>query len=543
MIAANQLSFSPAHTERSNVTLVDPNTVGLLNDEALNEMRRKQKENLKFLRCPRRPAWIGGMSGEELEAMEYKEFIEWRRKLAELSEEKGIMMTPFEKNLEFWRQFWRVLERSDLIVQIIDARNPLMFYCEDIHSYTKEISDGKENVVLLNKADYLTEQQRKHWANYFAQQGIMALFFSALGETNDYKMQLKSIREEEANGGGSDSEQESSEQNSEDEEAAESQSEDLVDKMNEVDLVDEFSLDKAAEYIRDGRLFKRKELIEVLRSLHTKPAARFKSDYLTIGLVGYPNVGKSSTINALIECKKVSISATPGKTKHFQTIFLDEQLCLCDCPGLVFPNFVLSKAEMVLNGILPVDQIKDFRPPINLLTSVVPLRVFQAKYSLILPANEEYQRKEHLTADELLNSYSLMKGYVTGRGLPDHAKSAKCLIRDFVSGHLLYCYAPPSVEQPKFQPYDDCEVKFQPKHITPQQRRVLANGLDKDEFNERYFKQVESHAQMKGINGIQSGSSLSLSDGGSDKPWREAIKVKRNKREKLRKTYRYLDEH
>ena len=37
-----------------------------------------------------------------------------------------------------------------------------------------------------------------------------------------------------------------------------------------------------------------------------------------VGMVGYPNVGKSSTINALYQDKKVSVSATPGKTKHFQ---------------------------------------------------------------------------------------------------------------------------------------------------------------------------------------------------------------------------------
>lgn len=28
------------------------------------------------------------------------------------------MLTPFEKNLEVWRQLWRVLERSDVIVQV-----------------------------------------------------------------------------------------------------------------------------------------------------------------------------------------------------------------------------------------------------------------------------------------------------------------------------------------------------------------------------------------------------------------------------------------
>jgi len=35
-------------------------------------------------------------------------------------------------------------------------------------------------------------------------------------------------------------------------------------------------------------------------------------------LIGYPNVGKSSTINAILKMKKVPVSATPGRTKHFQ---------------------------------------------------------------------------------------------------------------------------------------------------------------------------------------------------------------------------------
>jgi large subunit GTPase 1 len=39
---------------------------------------------------------------------------------------------------------------------------------------------------------------------------------------------------------------------------------------------------------------------------------------LVVGMIGYPNVGKSSTINALCNEKKVAVSATPGKTKHFQ---------------------------------------------------------------------------------------------------------------------------------------------------------------------------------------------------------------------------------
>lgn len=67
-------------------------------------------------------------------------------------------------------------------------------------------------------------------------------------------------------------------------------------------------------------------------------------------MIGYPNVGKSSTINSIVGSKKTSVSATPGKTKHFQTLILDNQLTLCDCPGLVMPALGFSYGEMLLNG-------------------------------------------------------------------------------------------------------------------------------------------------------------------------------------------------
>lgn len=54
-----------------------------------------------------------------------------------------------------------------------------------------------------------------------------------------------------------------------------------------------------------------------------------------IGLVGYPNVGKSSTINAIFGAKKTAVAPTPGKTKHFQTLNVSPTICLCDCPGKV----------------------------------------------------------------------------------------------------------------------------------------------------------------------------------------------------------------
>ena len=49
---------------------------------------------------------------------------------------------------------------SDVVVQIVDARNPLLFRSDDLANYVKDVSPFKENVLLINKADYLTEKQR-----------------------------------------------------------------------------------------------------------------------------------------------------------------------------------------------------------------------------------------------------------------------------------------------------------------------------------------------------------------------------------------------
>ena len=83
-----------------------------------------------------------------------------------------------------------------------------------------------------------------------------------------------------------------------------------------------------------------------------------------VGTVGFPNVGKSSVINVLCGIKRVGVANRPGKTKHFQTLNLDADLCLCDCPGLVFPSFANSKAEMMTCGVLNIDTMRDYVGPV-----------------------------------------------------------------------------------------------------------------------------------------------------------------------------------
>lgn len=85
---------------------------------------------------------------------------------------------------------------------------------------------------------------------------------------------------------------------------------------------------------------------------------KYSNGILTIGCVGQPNVGKSSLMNAIMGKKVVSVSKTPGHTKHFQTIFLTSNVRLCDCPGLIFPSKV-PKVLQVLMGSFPIAQLRE----------------------------------------------------------------------------------------------------------------------------------------------------------------------------------------
>jgi len=126
-----------------------------------------------------------------------------------------------------------------------------------------------------------------------------------------------------------------------------------------------------------------------------------------VGLVGYPNVGKSSTINALLGEKKVSVSSTPGKTKHFQTINLSETMVLCDCPGLVFPQFATTKAALVCDGVLPIDQMREYTGPTGLIVKRIPRNVLEATYGLKISIQSTEDGKEgEMTASDLLVAYA-----------------------------------------------------------------------------------------------------------------------------------------
>jgi hypothetical protein len=141
-------------------------------------------------------------------------------------------------------------------------------------------------------------------------------------------------------------------------------------------------------------------------------------------------VGKSSVINVLVGSSKndhgvvrVGVAAQPGKTKHFQTLLLPDRsdMMLCDCPGLVFPSFVSSTADLIAAGVFPIAQMRDHWPVVSLICKRVPRAVLNAHYGIHIPEPSEHELREKglwgkplppPTAEELLGTYCIARSVI-----------------------------------------------------------------------------------------------------------------------------------
>lgn len=82
-------------------------------------------------------------------------------------------------------------------------------------------------------------------------------------------------------------------------------------------------------------------------------------------------------------------------------------MILCDCPGLVFPQFATTKADLICDGVLPIDQMREHSGPISLVTKRLPKKVLEASYGLnICVRGIEEGGDGKVTAENFLIAYA-----------------------------------------------------------------------------------------------------------------------------------------
>ena len=87
---------------------------------------------------------------------------------------------------------------------------------------------------------------------------------------------------------------------------------------------------------------------------------------ITVGVVGFPNVGKSSLINSLKRSKAAATGNTPGVTKQMQEIQLDKNIVLLDSPGVVLMTNEQSDS-LILRSAVRVEDLDDPIRPVEAL--------------------------------------------------------------------------------------------------------------------------------------------------------------------------------
>lgn len=409
------------------------------------------------LDMPKRPKWSTNMSGQELNQQEQKYFTNYLNELFNKSDSKSL--SYFDLNLETWRQLWRVIEMSDIVLLIADIRSPIFHFPPSLYHYVVgEL--GKDMILILNKIDlvdagivlawkeYLTERFPKLNVLDFASYAGMRVRAASGKRVGKLRMAVKgalALQEKVAEIVGNKADL-SSWRNKIESELKEFENASMDDDSSYLESEeDEDDCGKRFNKKNKGTLnaqLERKAETVTIEKANTdfyEQVERFKDGVVTIGCIGHPNVGKSSLLNALYGKKVVSVSRTPGHTKHFQTIFLTENVRLCDCPGLVFPSRA-PKELQVLMGCYPISQLREPYTAVGFLAQRINL------VRLLRLQHPEGDTETTWSAYDVCEAWAEKRGFLTARtARPDIYRAANHLLRKALDGRTIcLAFYPPN---------------------------------------------------------------------------------------------------
>lgn len=425
---------------------------------------------------PKRPPWDFNMSKDQLDIREQKYFREY---LDNLNIEN---LSFFELNLETWRQLWRVMEMSDVLLIIVDIRFPVLMFPPYLYRYIT-VDLGKDMILILNKIDLAPPSLVVAWREYFKKHypQLHILMFTSYPH---YNLRNSTANESEGT-------LQKRRRKGKLKMAAEGARQ-LLDACKEIvgDKVDLTSWQEKiqeemnSEYDLDD--LGRKDNVTVLeKDLSYFEHEKFKNGVLTIGCIGTPNVGKSSLMNALMGKKVVSVSRTPGHTKHFQTIFLTKTVCLCDCPGLVFPSIV-PKQLQILMGSFPIAQVREPYTAVKFLAERINLPQ--------LLRLQHQDNDDTWSAMDICDSWAAKRNYKTAKAARlDSYRAANSLLRMALEGTICLFIYPPgwSTDRESLETHPDMEIVkwIQAKSATEDESKYSAS---EDEESECFESQSSS---------------------------------------------------
>lgn len=161
---------------------------------------------------------------------------------------------------------------------------------------------------------------------------------------------------------------------------------------------------------------------------------------ISVGFIGYPNVGKSSVINALRSKKVCNVAPIAGETKVWQYITLMKRIFLIDCPGVVYPS-AETDTEKVLKGVVRVELVTNPEDYVETVLQRVRKEYIAKNYKI-----ENWTTSTHFLEQLAKKSGKLLKG-----GEPDITVTARMVLNDWQRGKLPFYVPPEGFATPKSQ--------------------------------------------------------------------------------------------
>ncbi|AXI25526.1 GTP-binding protein [Methanofervidicoccus sp. A16] len=149
-----------------------------------------------------------------------------------------------------------------------------------------------------------------------------------------------------------------------------------------------------------------------------------------VGIVGYPNVGKSSLINSLTGRRSATSGLVAGLTKGEQWVKLTKNIKLLDTPGIIEPK---EEDELVMLGALRYEKIRDPVAP--------AVKILRGIHAINRDAIKRLYRVDVEDApieEDTLREIGRKLNYLEKGGEVDITRTARTIIKDYLEGRLNY---------------------------------------------------------------------------------------------------------
>jgi len=287
----------------------------------------------------------------------------------------------------YYKEFKKVVEASDIILEVLDARDPIGCRCLDVEQTLISKYPNKKVVLVLNKIDLVPKHIVEGWIKYLRNEQPTIAFKCSL------QKQKKNISQ----------------------------------KMVSFN-------DATQDQLSRKECLGADTLLQLLKGFASN--GKIKTS-ITVGVIGYPNTGKSSLINSLCRARSVTVGGTPGVTKVAQEVKLDKHVKLFDTPGIVFPKANEANDDVILRNVVKLTQVEDPIGPVEKICTRVP------KEQLM----QIYQLARFDTPNEFLVQIARQRGLLRHGGIPNTKEAARVILNDWTKGIIPFYTEPPALRE------------------------------------------------------------------------------------------------